>query len=156
MSKKITVKYKDNVEILAECSQEFNDDGKLTCWKKQWRIFLGKEDDDIEVSDGFHTMEELYDHRIELFIALCKQNDIIDGECGVDASGRSWRSKLHSDGSSFEGWFILGIGRKKGEQITYHLPIDKWEDTNFAETLDFAPEWDGHTSADVLERLRTL
>ena len=28
----------------------------------------------VEASDGYHTFEELYDHRITLFIALCKQH----------------------------------------------------------------------------------
>jgi hypothetical protein len=101
------------------------------------------------ISDGYHTFDELYSHRVQLFIALCKH---------LDYSGREWpwRSKLHSDGSSFEGWFVLGLYKKPGEQITYHLPMSKWDECRFAETLERAPEWDGHTSADVLERLKTL
>jgi hypothetical protein len=67
-----------------------------------------------------------------------------------------WRSKLHSDGSSFDGWFILGIGKEKGKQITYHLPTVRWDEVSFAETLEKAPEWDGHTPDDVLERLKAL
>jgi hypothetical protein len=50
----------------------------------------------------------------------------------------------------------MGIGKEKGKQISYHLPLSRWDETYFAETLDKAPEWDGHTSADVLERLKTL
>jgi len=113
-----------------------------------------------QVSDGYHTIAELYDHRIALFIALClllkRQEDVIghipEGESFV------WRSKYHSDGElAFGGeWFVLGIGKEKGYQITYHLPISRWDETNFAETLDRAPEYDGHTSADVLERLKQL
>lgn len=102
-----------------------------------------------KISDGYHTFDELYEHRITLFIALCKN---LDGYKYANA----WRSKLHSDGTSFDGWFILGINKEKGEQITYHLPISKWEETNFAEDLEKAPEWDGHTSNDVLERLKKL
>lgn len=106
-----------------------------------------------KISDGYHTFDELYEHRITLFIALCKQitNQPYEGEkYGV------WRSQLHSDGSSFDGWFILGVGKEKGEQITYHLPLSKWDETEFAETLEKAPVWDGHTSDDVLERLKNL
>ena len=51
---------------------------------------------------------------------------------------------------------MMGIDKKPGKQITYHLPIAYWDETEFAETLDLAPEWDGHTSDDVLERLRKL
>lgn len=116
--------------------------------------------DDMQVSDGYHTMDELYDHRIALFIALAKAQDSISMEYSASQDGREsvWRSKNHSDGEpAFGGtWFVLGIGKKKGEQITYHLPIERWEETGFAETLEKAPEFDGHTSADVLNRLKNL
>lgn len=111
------------------------------------------------VSDGFHTIAELYDHRITLYIALCKALNG-DLERVLDGNGygqRVWRSKTHGDGKpAYEGWFIMGIGKKSGEQISYHIPLDRWDETNFAETLEQAPEWDGHTSADVLERLKGL
>ena len=105
--------------------------------------------------DGYHTFEELYDHRITLFIALCvllrRQENAIGS---ISDHPFVWRSKLHSDGTSFEGWFILGIGQEN--QITYHLPLSRWDETDFAETLPNAPEFDGHTSEDVLERLKNL
>ena len=65
-----------------------------------------------------------------------------------------WRSKIHSDGSSYDGWFILGINKEAGEQITYHIPIERWGETDFAETLEKAPEWDGHNSDGVIDRLK--
>lgn len=99
------------------------------------------------ISDGYHTFGELYEHRIVLFIALCRFA-VIDSMV--------WRSKLHSDGSSWDGWFILGINISEGNQITYHLPISKWEETNFADDRDKAPDFDGHTSNDVLERIKNL
>ena len=110
------------------------------------------EGENLEVSDGYHTFDELYDHRITLYIALCKEL----GNGSSSPYGHTWRSKVHSDDSSFDGWFILGIYKEKGKQITYHLPLEKWEQTNFAETLEKAPEWDGHTSQDVLERIAKL
>lgn len=108
------------------------------------------QDDVVCDCDGYHTFEELYEHRIVLFIALCK---IVHQEFW---DGLVWRSKLHHDGTSYDGWFIMGIGREKGKQISYHLPVSKWDDTEFAQTLDRAPEWDGHTSDDVLERLKAI
>jgi hypothetical protein len=92
--------------------------------------------------DGYHTFNELYDHRIALFICLLKQN-----------ISRAWRSRKHSDGTSFDGWFIAGLNKNKGEQITYHLPEDKWKELFMIETLEKAPEFDNHTSDDVLRRL---
>jgi len=105
-----------------------------------------------ETSDGYHTFNELYEHRITLWIALCKQTST-----NVDPdSGAVWRSKLHSDGTAFDGWFILGMGYRQGCQMTYHLPDSKWKDTAFARTLQRAPRFDGHTSSDVLERIKRI
>lgn len=118
------------------------------------KVQMDGEDATGKISDGYHTFDELYDHRIELFIALCSTMTGFIVDCG-DYAG-VWRSKLHHDGSGIEGWFIMGINKDKGNQISYHIPIDRWEDTNFAETLDRAPEWDGHTPKDVLERLKNL
>lgn len=115
--------------------------------------------EEMECSDGYHTFGELYDHRITLFIALCRMTDNIDriGDYGSEDL-TVWRSKYHSDGElAFGGiWFVLGINKEPGKQITYHLPIERWEETNFAETLDKAPAYDDHTSEDVLQRLKRL
>jgi len=101
------------------------------------------------ISDGYHTFDELYDHRITLFIALARMFSR-SGEFPV------WRSYRHSDGGCFEGWFVLGVFKEKCKQITYHLPASRWSETDFAEELQRAPEWDGHSSADVIERLKEL
>lgn len=106
------------------------------------------------ISDGYHTFGELYEHRIQLWIALCKAEHLV--KYYENYANPVWRSLSHSDGSSLDGWFILGINNSRTGQITYHLPISKWDECSFAETLDKAPEFDGHTSADVLERLKSL
>lgn len=106
-------------------------------------------------SDDYHTFDELYEHRVVLFIALCKML-YEDPQYQTGQKSKIWKSKLHSDGTMFDDWFVMGIGEKKGEQITYHLPISKWEETEFAETLENAPEWDGHTPEDVLTRIKNL
>jgi hypothetical protein len=103
--------------------------------------------DEVEISDGYHTFTELYDHRITLFIALCK---------ALKDKEYIWRSQLHSDGSNIDGWFVLGIRDLPGKQMTYHLPNERWDETNFVEERKKAPEFDGHTSQDVLERLKNL
>lgn len=123
--------------------------------------------DTNKISDGYHTFGELYEHRIQLYINYCKAldeianlNNILEEYSNfinkpVYNSG-VWRSKVHSDGSVWDGWFLLGLHVLSGKQITYHLPISKWKECNFAHTLDKAPAFDGHTSADVLERLKQL
>jgi hypothetical protein len=95
-----------------------------------------------DMSDGYHTFNELYEHRHMLFIALGNQEQL-----------KSWKSRKHDDGSSFDGWFIAGINLKSGV-ITYHLPECHWNLCINFEELEKAPKWDGHTSDDVLVRLR--
>ena len=94
-----------------------------------------------EVSDGYHTFNELYAHRCTLFAALAISNKHI-----------SWKSKFHNDGSSFDGWFIAGMNLPTGT-ITYHLPIDQFWDKFAVPEIEKAPEWDGHTSQDVIKRI---
>ncbi len=96
----------------------------------------------VEGSDGYHTFGELYEHRIALYLALCRTRS--------DA----WKSRVHSDGTAFLGWFIVGIGAEPGQQVTYHLPLSRWDEADVPERAP--PPFDGHTSADVLVRLRQL
>lgn len=126
---------------------------------KKLKLDLKSIENDVEISDGYHTFDELYDHRITLYIALCRERS---KQVNVRYEGNNytknsvWRSKVHSDGSKYESQFILGIFKGLGIQITYHIPNDRWDETDFAETLDKAPLYDGHTSADVLKRIKFL
>lgn len=104
-----------------------------------------------KIFDGYHSFGELYDHRVMLYILVCKL---------LQKEGYSiWKSKIHHDGSFIEGMFVLGVGNKNGSQISYHLEIDSyWDITDFAiepEPRD-VPIYDLHTSADVLERLQRI
>ena len=102
------------------------------------------------ISDGFHTFGELYEQRNALYVTLCR---VLKDY----TSYWLWKSKKHSDKTpTGKGWFILGVNFEKGQQITYHLPIQKWKECKFAETITHAPKWDKHTSKDVLKRLKKL
>jgi hypothetical protein len=94
------------------------------------------------VSDGYHTFNELYHHRMMLFAVVCNQNFEI-----------SWKSKLHNDGTMFPDYFIVGINTPDG-QYTYHYNIKHW-DTFKCKAIDKAPEYDGHTPSDI-DRLFSL
>jgi hypothetical protein len=120
--------------------------------RRRWRV---SEDEKSQISDGYHIFAELCEHRNALFVALCRVHNDWGEPIGMKDT-QVWRSRLHHDGSMHGGWFVMGIGKEPGEQITYHLPISLWDQTSFAPTLDRAPEWDGHTSADVVARLWAL
>lgn len=96
-----------------------------------------------QVSDGYHTFDELYEARCLLFVALIRCNPAI-----------AWRASKNNDGQKWEGWFVCGIQPKAGEQITFHLPERFWGSLNGIETHDINPYFDGHNSHDVLERLQ--
>ena len=114
-------------------------------------LIKSKKVDTNHVSDGFHTFGELYEHRITLFIALAKQ--LLKRK---SFKLPIWKTRKHDDGVAWEGWFIVGIGEQAGEQISYHLPESKWPECAFIPERERAPKWDGHTSEDVLIRLKKL
>jgi hypothetical protein len=118
---------------------------------------------EFQISDGYHTMEELYEHRIVLWIELCRvlaehAPRVHDPAHPTSSTSNVlvWRSAYHSDGARYPGWFLLGYRQRSGEQISYHIPEREWGNTGFAELLERAPEFDCHTSDDVLNRLRKL
>lgn len=95
-----------------------------------------------EISDGYHTFNELYYHRMVLFAVIC--NSYRD---------KSWKSWKHHDGTMYEDYFIVGIETDAG-QYSYHYHKDEWRYFEVKE-VEFAPEWDGHQPSDI-ERLLTL
>ena len=97
-----------------------------------------------EVSDGFHTFNELYAHRVRLFSTLMRA-----------FSDNAWWSFCHSDGEQYEGWILAGIDTPTGT-VTYYLPESEIEYLPAGTEIEFGKEWDGHTASDVLERLTSL
>ena len=98
-----------------------------------------------QISDGYHTFDELYMHRAMLFLRICRDHKDI-----------SWKSKKHADGSMYEGMFICGVETPLG-QATYHYNIDPYFDmfSDIAE-LEKAPQWDGHTPDEALIRIMSI
>ena len=97
-----------------------------------------------KVSDGYHTFDELYEHRHWLFINLMASHRNL-----------AWASRLHSDGTSWDGWFVCGMQLPfKDGQISYHMPDRLWDAVEvLGIVVDRAPEWDGHDARDVILRL---
>lgn len=94
------------------------------------------------MNDGFHTFDELYEHRNALMLALMKQMPNL-----------SWFTKKHDDGTMYEGFFLVGIDLDTG-QISYHIHQRYWETAvKTGATQREKSCWDGHTSGDVITRL---
>lgn len=95
-----------------------------------------------QISDGYHTFDELYYHRMMLFSVIC--NTYKD---------KAWKSWKHDDGTMYDDYFIVGIDTEEG-QYTYHYHKDNWDMFEVKE-LEYAPVWDGHKPKDIT-RLLTL
>jgi hypothetical protein len=93
------------------------------------------------IGDQYHTVDELYSTRAALFIALMRSH-----------ASRSWKSKLHHDGSTFAGYFIAGMILPTGD-ISFHLENEYWRSLESIPTLEKSPRWDGYTTETVIERL---
>lgn len=98
---------------------------------------------DGNTSDGFHTFNELYHHRAVLFSVIVS---VYPQLC--------WKSRLHSDGTMCDGMFIVGINTPEGT-ATYHYHNDLW-DLFHCKVISHAPEWDGHTSDQAIQRIASL
>jgi len=115
-------------------------------------------------SDGYHTFDELYEFR-KIFNAVLfnEWGQYSNGSIGSDLDTlikpkydvhKSWK---HHDGELCfgGGWFIVVAILPSG-QISNHYEAKDWDlfKVPIAEKAKY--EFDGHTSADVLERLKNL
>lgn len=94
-----------------------------------------------DTSDGYHTFNELYDHRHTLFAILLR----------VYAPW-AWKSRKNNKGVEWPGWFLAGLDTPQG-QISYHLPEVWWQRLSWVREIPFNANYDGHTAHDVVERL---
>ena len=103
-----------------------------------------------EVSDGYHTFNELYEYRMlynaAFFNELAKQ-----GLYDVH------KSRKHSDGEYPFGdsnWFIVMAELPTG-QISNHYEMKDWDKFQIPEK-EVANKWDEHSPRDVAERLTSF
>jgi hypothetical protein len=88
-----------------------------------------------DISDGYHTFDELYEHRCLLYLNLCLMMPHL---C-------VWKK-------DYETWFCLYLNTMHG-QISYHIPDKFMFMVNGKIRRDDEFKWDGHTSAEVAARL---
>ena len=97
-----------------------------------------------ETSDGYHTFNELYHHRAVLFSVIVKA-----------FGDKAWKSRKHHDGTMYDGMFIVGVETPYG-QATYHYDMEPYWEMFCCKEIERAPEWDGHTPAQAIERIGKL
>lgn len=96
-----------------------------------------------EVSDGYHTFNELYYYRMlynAAFFNLLPKELV-------------HKSKRHHTGEECfgGGWFVVMANLPTG-QISNHYELKDWDLFKVPEK-EFADEWDGHTPQEAAERL---
>ena len=91
-----------------------------------------------DLSDGFHTFNDLYHQRAVLFATIVNLR-----------KGISWKTRCHEDGEPCfgGGWFLVAIDTKEGT-YGYHYE-DKYWDMFHCKELVTAKPWDGYTDKDV-------
>lgn len=118
--------------------------GRYEELEEQGRLIELPESGIGNLSDGYHTFNELYHHRAVLFSVICNNNP----SC-------SWKAKKHHDGTMYDGMFIVGINTPIG-QATYHYDIEPYWDMFNVPEAEYAPAWDGHTPSEAIERIAKL
>jgi len=102
------------------------------------------------VSDGYHTFKELYEFRKTY-------NAVLFNEWATQGKYEVHKSQKHHDGELCfgGGWFVVVAILPTG-QIANHYALEDWDLFKIPEVEMALYEYDGHTPADVLERLKTL
>lgn len=108
----------------------------------------GNQRDPGEISDGYHTFNELYAYRLTYHAFAC--------QAWLNAGYPVVKSLRHYDGEECfgGGWFIVSAQLPTG-QVANHYPLEDWGKFDVPE-VERAPEWDGHTPKDVLDRMNRL
>jgi hypothetical protein len=104
---------------------------------------LQQEQDIGEISDGYHTFNELYYYRMLYNAAF------------FNLLPKDWvhKSKRHHTGEECfgGGWFIVMANLPTG-QVSNHYELKDWDLFKVPEK-EFADEWDGHTPQEAAERI---
>ena len=112
---------------------------------------------DGNVSDGYHTFEELYYYRLCYNAALV--NTLVSLKDTLPNSFKDikvCKSKKHFGGEPCYGggWFIVMISTPWG-QISNHYKLEHWNMFDCPVTKE-SWKWDGHNMKDAMERLNRL
>ena len=119
--------------------------GKIDACKdiQEFITLLFLEQDMGDVSDGYHTFNELYYYRMLYNAAF------------FNLLPKEWvyKSKRHHDGEECfgGGWFIVMANLPTG-QISNHYELKDWELFQIPEK-EIADEWDGHTPQEAAKRI---
>ena len=120
------------------------------------RVALVFEGEDIQVHDEYHSMHDLYKHRMALNIALFNMLEEWNLATYDEARIPVMKSKFHHDGTMFEGGYFVVMAITPNGQISYHYKLKHWDKFKIPEVERIPFPYDGHTAEDTLKRLEEL
>lgn len=106
-------------------------------------------EDKINISDGYHSFNELYNHRASLTALLFNEwaNRGVYNVC---------KSKRHINGEKcFNGDMFIVLATLPAGNISYHYKMEEWGKFQIPEIPKQNHEWD-YTPQDVENRLNDL
>ena len=128
--------YRHNSDLTSEQAEWCH---KTIAWLERQK----EPEDKGEISDGYHTFNELYYYRMLYNAAF------------FNSLPKEWvhKSKRHHSGEECfgGGWFIVMANLPTG-QISNHYELKDW-DLFRIPVKETADEWDGHTPQEAAERL---
>lgn len=122
------------------------------------------------VSDGYHTFKELYDFRMVYNAALFNEwaerwrleQEVVNNGMLIPMSFNSPKYSVHKSWKHHDGelcfgggWFIVSAKLPTG-LISNHYKAEYWDLFKIPETEKALFPFDGHTSQDVLKRLKDI
>ena len=106
-----------------------------------------------EISDGYHTFNELYAFRLQYNAAFFNQLALHDDYRNYQVH----KSKKHFDGAlCFDGTYFVVLANLPTGQISNHYKMEYWDTFSIPEEPQALFEYDGHTGEDVLTRLKDM
>lgn len=98
-----------------------------------------------DLSDGYHSFKDLYEHRLALtaalFNTLAKEHNV-----------QVHKARYHHDGGGFPGYFIVVAELPTGT-ISYHYENKDWDKFHILAYESSPVPFDGHTADDTIKRL---
>jgi hypothetical protein len=124
--------------------------------REEYKMILGKDlllpagIEARDVSDGYHTFDELYEFRKVYNAALFN-------EWARQKKYEVHKSTKHFEGDEcFGGEFFIVVAILPGGQISNHYEMKDWDLFHIPAYDKVLYKYDGHTAKDVLERLRNI
>ena len=106
--------------------------------------------------DEYHSMKELYEHRLALTVALFNTLSDLWQSFTAGAELDIVKSKLHHDGTMFPGGYFIVVMNSEHGQISYHYELKYWDMFKIPAVERVPWPYDGHTPDDTIKRLLAL